>query len=98
MRRHTGSAALDDYEIKRAEQRWEKEQQTLVPGSRIIRLPEPGPVSMMDEDDWNSKKVDRRLARKIAFADVGLTAQGQCLSISTELDSTELTAEQRSLI
>jgi hypothetical protein len=78
-RGHTDSTTSDACKSGLAGEPWSETERSLFPGSRLVRLPPPGPVRIMSQRDWESKYLDQDLARKIAFRDLGVTTESEFL-------------------
>ena len=80
--RHTDYTTSAAYRSGLAGKSWAETQQSLFPGSRMVRLPPPGPVAMLSQKDWESKDLDQDLAREVAFEDLGVTTEHKSLLLS----------------
>jgi hypothetical protein len=76
-RGHTAFTTSDAYKSGLAGKPWSETERSLFSGSRMDRLPPPGPVRMLSQKDWESKSLDQDLAREIAFEDLGVTIEGE---------------------
>jgi hypothetical protein len=76
-RGYTAFTTLDAYKSGLAGKPWSETERSLFSGSRMDRLPPPGPVRMLSQKDWESKSLDQDLAREIAFEDLGVTIEGE---------------------
>ena len=75
-RGYTAFTTSDAYKSGLAGKPWSETERSLFSGSRMDRLPPPGPVRMLSQKDWESKSLDQDLAREIAFEDLGVTIEG----------------------
>jgi len=80
--RHSGYTTSAAYRSGLAGKTWAETQQSLFSGSRMVRLPPPGPVAMLSQKDWESKDLDQDLAREVAFEDLGVTTERKSLLLS----------------
>jgi hypothetical protein len=76
-RGYTAFTTSDAYKRGLAGKPWPETERSLFSGSRMDRLPPPGPVGMLSQKDWESKSLDQDLAREIAFEDLGVTTEGE---------------------
>jgi hypothetical protein len=76
-RGYTAFTTSDAYKSGLAGKPWSETDRSLFSGSRMDRLPPPGPVRMLGQQDWESKDLDQDLAREIAFEDLGVTIEGE---------------------
>jgi hypothetical protein len=76
-RGYTAFTTSDAYKSGLAGKPWCETKRSLFSGSRLDRLPPPGPVRMLSQKDWESKSLDQDLAREIAFEDLGVTIEGE---------------------
>ena len=80
--RQTGYTTSAAYRSGLAGKSWAETRQSLFPGSRMVRLPPPGPVAMLCQKDWESEDLDQDLAREVAFEDLGVTTERMSLLLS----------------